>query len=148
MADPAFEHRGLIHPPLIGIGAGLLIAVFLTDELYRRSTLFQWNNFSMWLILAGLVVALVAALGLLADALRGALGAMSWIRFAGFAIAALLSILNAFVHTRDAYTAVWPEGWTISLIVAVILIALGMTGGWSLRSVRRLPADNTREARP
>jgi uncharacterized membrane protein len=147
MADPAPEHRYLIHPPLIGAGAGLLIAVFVTDELYRRSLLFQWNNFSMWLILFGLIVALLAAIGLAVDAVRGALGAISWIRFAGFAVAVLLSILNAFVHTRDAYTAVVPVGWTISLIVAAILIVLGI-GGWSLRAAPRPHAAPTREARP
>jgi uncharacterized membrane protein len=148
MADPAIEQRYLIHPPLIGIGSGLLIAVFLSDEMYRRSTLFQWNNFSMWLLLVGLLVAFVAALALLVDRLRGALGAISWLRFAGFTVAVLLSILNAFVHTRDAYTAVWPEGWTISLIVAVILLVLAFTGGWSLRSARWSHVAKIGEHRP
>jgi len=144
MADPPIKPRYLIHPPLIGMGAGLLIAVFLTDELYRRSLLFQWSNFSMWLILGGLFVAFFGAAALIADALRGAVGAFSWIRFAGFTVAALLSILNAFVHTRDAYTAVMPLGWTISLIVAVILIVLGCSG-WSLRAAPRPRATGTQE---
>jgi uncharacterized membrane protein len=148
MADPAIEQRYLVHPPLIGIGSALLIAVFFTDELYRRSTLFQWNNFSMWLLLGGLIIALLAAIALLVDRLRGALGAISWLRFGGFAIAVLLSILNAFIHTRDAYTAVWPEGWTISLIVAALLLVLAFSpGGWNLRSVRHYDAK-IREARP
>jgi uncharacterized membrane protein len=147
MADPPDEPRQLIHPPLIGVGSALLIAVFLTDHLYRRSLLFQWNNFSMWLLLGGLLVALLAAIALVVDALRGALGAISRIRFAGFAVAVLLSILNAFVHTRDAYTAVVPLGWTISLIVAAILVVLGV-GGLSLRAAPRPHAAPTREARP
>jgi uncharacterized membrane protein len=147
MADPATEPRYLVHPPLIGVGAGLLIAAFVTDLMYQRSLLFQWNNFSMWLLLAGLLVALVAALGLVVDVLRGAVGAISWLRFGGFAAAALLSILNAFVHTRDAYTAVVPEGITLSAIVTVILLVLGWHG-WSLRSMRRPHPSKAREARP
>jgi uncharacterized membrane protein len=49
----------------------LLIAGFATDVLYWRTLLFQWNNFSVWLTTAGLLIAALATLALALDATRG-----------------------------------------------------------------------------
>jgi len=56
------------------------------------------------------------------------------VRFAGLHVAAsllalLLSIVNAFVHSRDGYTAVVPQGLTLSIIV-VVLMVLATWFGW------------------
>jgi uncharacterized membrane protein len=85
-------------------------------------------------------------LALLLEAARRRLGAMAWGRFAGFTVAALLSLLNAFVHTRDACTAVVPNGLELSALVTVILLVLGWRG-WSLRAVPRPDPSKPREAR-
>ena len=121
----------LLHPPLVGAGTSLLIAAFASDLFYWRTLLFQWNNISIWLLTAGLIVAAVAALALFAEVLLGLAGHLAWGRFAGFAAAVLLSILNAFVHSRDAYTAVVPDGVGLSASVAIILVALGRRG-WAI----------------
>jgi uncharacterized membrane protein len=126
----------LLHPPLVGSGAALLIAAFATDAIYCQTLLFQWNNFSIWLLMAGLILAALAGLALLLDVALGRIQAMAWGRFAAFTVAALLGLLNAFVHSRDAYTAVAPQGVELSAVVTVILLVLGWRG-WSLRSVRR-----------
>jgi uncharacterized membrane protein len=42
----------------------------------------------------------------------------------GYAIALVLSIFNAFVHSRDGYTSVVPTGLTLSAIVAIILVVV------------------------
>jgi uncharacterized membrane protein len=55
--------------------------------------------------------------------------------FALLTVAALLSVLNAFIHSRDGYTAVVPQGLALSAIVAVLLLAAGWRG-WSLCAVR------------
>jgi uncharacterized membrane protein len=136
----------LLHPRLIAPGAALLIAAFATDVIYWRTLLFQWDNFSIWLITAGLVLAALAGLALLLDVARRGLGGMAWGRFAGFTAAALLSLLNAFVHTRDAYTAVVPSGLELSALVTVILLVLGWRG-WSLSAVRQPYPSKPREAR-
>ncbi|HEX4157417.1 MAG TPA: DUF2231 domain-containing protein [Rhizomicrobium sp.] len=124
----------LWHPRLIGPAATLLVAAFITDLIYWRTLLFQWNNFSVWLIVAGLVLAALSGLALLLDVLLRRIGRLAWWRFAGFTVSALLSLLNAFVHSRDAYTAVVPEGIVLSGIVTVLLLALGWHG-WSLRAI-------------
>ena len=122
----------LVHPPLVAMAAVLLIATLATDLLYWQTQLFQWNNFSIWLLTAGLILAAVAGLALLLDVARRRLSSVAWVRFAGFTAAAALGVLNAFIHSRDAYTAVVPDGLTLSAAITVILISLGWRG-WSLR---------------
>jgi len=136
MTEPANGLGQPLHPRLIAPAAALLTAALATDIIYWRTLLFQWNNFSIWLITAGLVLAALAGVAVPLDAARRRLGAMAWGRFAGFTVAALLSLLNAFVHTRDAYTAVVPDGLELSMLVTVMLVVLGWRG-WSLRAAAR-----------
>ena len=146
MSERANDHPQPLHPRLIAPGAALLIAAFATDVIYWRTLLFQWNNFSIWLIAAGLVLAGLAGLALLLDMAGRRIGGMAWGRFCGFTVAALLSLLNAFVHSRDAYTAVVPNGLELSALVTVILLVLGRRG-WSLSAVRRPHPSKPREVR-
>ena len=139
--------RTLLHPGLIASGATLLIATFVSDYLYWDTLLFQYHNFSGWLLAGGLVLSLLAAIAFMIDLVRGRIGRIAWLRFAGLAAAALLGTLNAFVHSRDAYASVVPEGITLSAIVTVILLIVGIGGGWSLASHRIAPLPQNREFR-
>ncbi len=58
----------------------------------------------------------------------------------GYALAVLLSLLNAFVHSRDGYTAVVPTGVMLSGLVVVILLITGWAGR-ALIARRREGAD-------
>ena len=147
-ADFPGRRRALLHPGLVASGATLLIAAFVTDLLYWQTLLFQYNNFSGWLLGGGLLLTLLAAIAFVIDLVLGNVGRVSWLRFAGLAIAALLAILNAFVHSRDSYTAVVPEGIILSAIVTIILLVVGIGGGWSLASRRVGPLPLTRDVRP
>ena len=139
----------LLHPGLIASGATLLIATFVSDFLYWQTLLFQWNNVSGWLLGAGLVIAAFATIALVIDLVLRRFRRIAWLRLAGIALAALLSLLNAFVHSRDAYTAVVPEGIFLSAVVTAILILVGISGGWSLASRRAsLTPPQIREVRP
>ena len=107
------------------------MAAFVTDVLYWRTVEVQWETFSIWLITGGLLLAAVAGLALIADlSRRGGRRISTW-RFAVFMAAALLSILNAFVHSRDGYTAVAPSGIALSATVTVLLVLAGI-GGWEV----------------
>lgn len=118
----------LIHPFFVGLGGSLLIAALFTDAMYSGNALMQWANFSAWLITGGLALALIAAVVLLVEVLLGRAGPIRWVNFALLGIAALLSIVNAFVHTRDAWTSVVPTGIVLSAIVAVLLVVAGLRG--------------------
>lgn len=141
------RRRAPLHPGLVAAGATLLIAAFVSDVLYWKTLLFQWNNMSQWLLAGGLVLALLAAIAFFIDLSLRRVGRVSWPRFAGLAIAVILGLINALVHSRDAYTAVVPQGIALSAIVTVILVAVGLTGGWSLSAGCLAPAPGTEETR-
>ena len=127
--------RPALHARVVPIGAGLLAAAFVTDLLYCQTLSSQWETFSIWLLTAGLIVAAISGLALVLDlaldvALRRVAG-VSWPRFWALTAAALLSLLNAFIHSRDGYTAVAPTGLALSAAVTLILVFVGLRG-WSL----------------
>jgi uncharacterized membrane protein len=139
--------RTPLHPRLIGLGATLLIAALATDLAYANSLLFQWDNFSIWLITGGLVLAALAGLALVIDIVSHRVTGIDWLRFSGFTAAALLSLLNALVHSRDAYTAVVPEGLALSALVSATLVIIGRRG-WSVgarQSFRPIISEETHQ---
>ena len=127
--------RSPLHPGFIGAGSTLLIAALATDVMYWNTSNWQWANSSAWLISAGLVLALVATIVLIIDFLVGRAGRIDWISFLLVGAAALLSLLNVFVHSRDAWTSVVPEGLSLSIIVTVLLL-IAASRGWNVTTIR------------
>ena len=125
----------LLHPIFAGPAAALLIAAFVTDYMYYSTALMQWANFSAWLIVFGLIVALVAAIFLVIDVLLGHTGPINWLEFIGLLVVSVLSTFNAFVHSRDAWTSVVPTGITLSAVVAILLLVMSFRG-WSVTAAR------------
>lgn len=110
---------------LVQFPAVCFVGTLVTDIVYWRTQLFQWETFSVWLVAAGCVMAGVAGLvGLLtfmADR-RARLWRLAWPHALLSLLAAVLSVVNAFVHSRDGYTAVVPDGLTLSTIVVVLML--------------------------
>ncbi|RZI59937.1 MAG: DUF2231 domain-containing protein, partial [Zymomonas sp.] len=102
----------------------------ITDITYVRTYNMQWANFSVWLITAGLVMGALAAIaGIIDFAMnRQTRTRPGWWHSAGNALVLLLSLWNVFVHSRDAYTSVWPTGLILSAIVAVLVILTNWFG--------------------
>jgi uncharacterized membrane protein len=132
---PEISRKSLIHPSFIAAGSTLLIAGFATDAMYWDTSNWQWANSSAWLIAAGLVLALVATIALIIDLLAGRAGRIKWISFLLVAAAALLSLLNVFIHSRDAWTSVVPQGISVSAIVTILLLIAAIRG-WAVTTVR------------
>jgi len=127
--------RPLLHRDFIGAGGVLLIAAFGTDYMYYTTALWQWANFSAWLITAGLIVTLVAVFLLLLDFAAGRAGRLNTGSFILVFAAALLSLVNAFVHSRDAWSSVVPQGILLSAVSTILLVIAG-TRGWNLAMSR------------
>lgn len=124
-----------VHPFFIGLGGSLLMAALFTDYMYSSNSLMQWANFSAWLITGGLVLALISAIVLLIEFVLGRTGPIRWLDFGLVAAAAILSLVNVFVHTRDAWTSVVPTGITLSVIVTILLLVAGLRG-WCVTTIR------------
>ena len=56
------------------------------------------------------------------------IAAPAWPRAIGYLLAVVLALVNAFVHSRDGYTAVVPTGLMLSgLVVVVLLLTASVT---------------------
>jgi uncharacterized membrane protein len=118
-----------IHKLLVSFSAAYFTGALVTDLAYWQTLNVLWERFSIWLIVAGLVLAGLAAIAYAIDLLAGRqIDRPALPRVVGYAVAALLSLVNAFVHSRDAYTAVVPTGLMLSGIVLVVLVLTAVVG--------------------
>lgn len=121
-----------IHPMLVPFPIAFFIAAFVTDIVYSRTANLMWQYFSIWLISAGLALGAFAALAGLIDYFgdRRVRAARPATPHMLLNIAAMiLSLVNAFVHSRDGWTAVVPEGIILSGAVVLILAVSAWLGG-------------------
>ena len=125
-----------LHALLGALPIAYFLLAFLMDVTYVRSTYFIWPIFSIWLIVAGLVAGGIAVL----------IGIFDWLasrrptraRGSGWHMlltlaALLLGLLNAFVHSRDGWTAVVPEGIILSGVTTLLLIVAAFLGAVTSR---------------
>jgi uncharacterized membrane protein len=127
-----------IHPILTPFSIACFAGAFVTDLVYWRTAAVMWESFSDWLITAGLILAGFAIIAFVIDFVSGKhIRRLAWPHAVGYVLAVLLSLINAFVHSRDGYTAVVPTGLTLSGLVLVILLFTGWVG-WGLISRRRV----------
>jgi uncharacterized membrane protein len=133
--------REPIRKVLVSFSAAYFTAALATDLAYWHVPDVLWERFSIWLITAGLIMAALAAVGYAIDlASNRSIDRPAWPGMVGYAIAVLLSLPNAFVHSRDGYTAVVPLGLTLSALVVIVLLTTWIAtafvnrtrvGGWS-----------------
>lgn len=121
-----------IHPMLVPFPIAFFIGAFVTDVIYAQTAYLMWQYFSIWMITAGLIMGGLAAL-------------MGFIDYFGDrrvreqrpatphmllnVLVMLLSLVNAFVHSRDGWTAVVPEGLVLSGVVVLLLAVSAWLGG-------------------
>jgi uncharacterized membrane protein len=113
---------GLLNP----IPFGFFVAAMIFDLLYSRTAEVQWNKAAAWLIVFGLLIAVVPRLLHLARVwitARATLPRSDRLDFWLNLLAIVLAIFNAFVHSRDAY-AVMPPGLWLS-VGTVLLLSIG-----------------------
>lgn len=113
---------GLLNP----IPFGFFVAALIFDIVYARTGEMLWMKAAAWLIVIGLLFAIIPRLVNLAQvwitSRRSALGGDRldfWLNL----LAIIAAIVNAFVHSRDAY-AVIPAGVWLSALT-VLLLAIG-----------------------
>jgi uncharacterized membrane protein len=82
-----------------------------------------------------MILMLVAVLLLLIDFATGRAARLKTSSFILVAAAAVLSLVNAFVHSRDAWTSVVPQGIFLSAVSTILLVIAGARG-WSLTMSR------------
>lgn len=136
-------HRTGAHP-IHGILSAYPLACFtgalLTDVAYLNSANMQWANFSVWLITAGVIMGLLAAVAGIVNALahRGQRqrGRPAWHSIATI-VMLVLAIVNGFIHSRDGWTSVVPSGLILSVLTAILALVTSWSGYVLTRELTR-----------
>lgn len=120
--------------PVHGILAAYPLAFFtgalVADIAYAETAEMQWANFAIWLITGGLLMGALAAVAGIVDAIarRKAPHRRPWPHSIGTLLMLALALVNAFVHSRDAWTSVVPTGLILSAIVSVLALVTSWLG--------------------
>jgi uncharacterized membrane protein len=118
-----------IHKLLVSFSAAYFAGALATDLAYWQMPDVMWERFSIWLIFVGLILAGFAAVAYVIDLAGGRqIERPALPRVVGYAVAVVLSLVNAFVHSRDGYTAVVPTGLMLSGLVIVVLLLTALVG--------------------
>jgi uncharacterized membrane protein len=123
-----------LHPMLVPFPIVCFVGTLVTDIAYWRTANVQWANFSAWLLTAGVIMALLAALMGFIDFFGSARIRdlrVVWWHAGGNLLAVVIAIVNGLVHSRDAYTSVVPTGLILSAVTVLILLITGWLG-WEL----------------
>ena len=98
------------------------VLALATDIVFWRTANVMWQNFSAWLLFAGLVFGGLALLAGLIDLLRKRTRPLrpSLMPILFFVVMLVLALANSFVHAGDGWTAVVPYGLLLSLVTVLI----------------------------
>jgi len=114
-----------IHAALVPFPIVCFTLALLTDIAYWRTVNLMWQNFSAWLLFAGLVSgALAAIFGAIDMFARRRLRSHSTavLHGIGNVVALILALFNSFVHAGDGWTAVVPMGLILSALTVLTMI--------------------------
>jgi uncharacterized membrane protein len=123
-----------IHPMLVPIPIVCFIGALVTDIAYAVTADMMWTDISAWLLLAGLVFGVLAAIAGLTDFFGNRLIrslSPAWPHMIGNLVVLVLAFFNVLVHSRDAWTSVMPTGLILSIVTVLILPVTGWLG-WAM----------------
>jgi uncharacterized membrane protein len=133
-----------LHPMLVPFPIVCFVGALFTDLTYWRTAEMMWADFSAWLLFAGLVMGVLAAIAGLVDFLSNRVVralAPAWFHMTGNVVVLGLALCNAFIHSRDAWTSVVPTGLILSALTVLVLLFTGWMG-WSLVYRHRVGVAN------
>ena len=120
-----------IHSILVQFPVVCFTLTLLTDIAYWKTENLMWQNFSAWLLFAGLVFGALAALAGIVDLfMRSTIRShrATWAHSIGSVVVLALAFLNSLVHAGDGWTAIVPWGLTLSALTVVVMIATDWMG--------------------
>ena len=121
-----------LHALLLSFVFPLFLGTLISDIAYLRSAEIQWHNFAQWLNAGGLFVGGFALLAALIALIRHRrTGGARLLAYALILLAAwIVGLVNAFIHTRDAWGIIPAALWwsSASALLALIATWLGFSG--------------------
>ncbi len=114
-----------VHAALVPFPIACFTLALATDLAFWRTANVMWQNFSAWLLLAGLVSGGLAALAGIVDVLSSSHVREQkpvWPHAIGNVVVLTLALLNSFVHAGDGWTAVVPYGLVLSALTVLVMM--------------------------
>jgi uncharacterized membrane protein len=109
-----------IHAMLVPFPIVAFTLAFLTDIAFWQTSNLMWQNFSAWLLFAGMVDLLFS------PEVRAQRPA--WPHAIGNLIVLGLAFLNSLVHAGDGWTAVVPYGLILSAVTVLLIFVTAWLG--------------------
>jgi uncharacterized membrane protein len=137
-----------IHPMLVPFPIAFLVGTLATDLAFIGTRSDFWSRASMWLVGAGVVMGLLAAVFGPIDFLaisRARTGATGWVHFLGNLIAVILGVVSIWLRIGDPSVGVVNGGLVLSIIIVCILLMTGWLGG---ELAYRYKRSQSRRGRP
>ena len=136
-ADPRMQVMGV---PIFTMFAPFPISCFtsalLTDITYYNSANIQWANFSAWALALGEfflgLLILITFIDIFVASRQHR--QLAWFQLALYILVFAVVMVNNFVHARDGWSAVVPQGLALSTISVVIMIIAAFVGTRTLTS--------------
>ncbi len=121
-----------LHHMLVVFPIAFLIGAFATDIAFRSTADTFWARGSFWLLTAGIVTALVAAIPgfidfMTIDRVRNVW--VSWTHMIGNLVVVALAAVNVWLRWDDPVAGAQGAGLWLSLLIAALLFFSGWLGG-------------------
>lgn len=132
--------RALLHPLhalLLGFPIALFTTALINDIAYLKTAQMQWSNFAAWTIVGALVVGAPVLLWAVIQAIRyravsryrtTKVRGRAMLYFVLVAVMWIAGLINAFQHSRDAWSSVGVIGLILSIVATVCALAAGWIG--------------------
>lgn len=121
-----------IHPVIVTLPIAFLVGVAATDLVYLLTKDLFWARGSFWLLVAGIALAVVAAITGLMDFLkieRVRKRSAGWAHMIINVLVMLLSTFNLILRWGNTAGSIVPTGLILSIVVALLLGLSGWYGG-------------------
>lgn len=122
--------RHPVHALLASFPVVCFTLTLLTDIAFWQTSNLMWQNFSSWLLFAGLVFGgLAVAAGLIDFVARrwDREGGPAWFHVIGTLLVLVLAFVNSLVHAGDGWTAVVPYGLVLSAATVILMLITAFT---------------------
>lgn len=118
-----------IHATLASFPVVCFTLALMTDIAFWQTANLMWQNFSSWLLFAGLVFGGLSVVSGIVDFIARRWdreGGPHWAHVIGTLLVLGLAFLNSLVHAGDGWTAVVPYGLTLSAATVVLMLAMAV----------------------
>jgi len=124
-----------LHPMIIPFPIVFFVSALVTDIVYLQSGRPGFADASVWLLGAGIAMALLAAiLGFIDFFGESRIRSLrhAWMHMIGNLVAVILEVVNLWIRsTQGTEAAIVPTGVTLSVIVTLLLLFNGWMG-WEM----------------